>query len=46
MDVKNNTENSLTAKVAEHIISSFSMPTISSIKIIEINMMYKKVKIV
>ena len=35
MDLKNNSENSSTTKVGEHIRSGFSMLTISSLRSIE-----------
>ena len=43
---KNNPESSFTAKVSEHILSGFSMSTISLFRSIKISTMYTEVKVV
>ena len=44
-ECKNNSENSSTTNVSEHILLGFSMSTISSFKAEKINMMYTEVRI-
>ena len=43
---KNNPESLYTTKISDHILSDFSMSTISSFKSIENGMMYTEVKTV